>query len=41
MKTASTNEGRANPKLLNGTYQRFVAGSVGEILYKVLLAFKN
>ena len=29
--TASTDEGRAKPELLMGTYQKFVAASVGEI----------
>ena len=41
MEMASTDKGRAKPKLLYGTYQKFVAASVGEILYIVLLALKN
>ena len=32
--TASTDEGRAKPELLMGTYQKFVAASVGEIQKK-------
>ena len=40
MKIASTDKGRGKIKLLNGTYKKFVATSVGEIQYKVLLAFK-
>ena len=40
--TASTDEGRAKPELLMGTYQKFVAASVGEIQcwpYKNLNAY--
>ena len=41
MEMASTDEGRAKPKLLEGTCQKFVAASVWEIPYMVLLAFKK
>ena len=34
MGTASIDEGRAKPKLLDGAYQKLVAASVGELQYQ-------